>query len=25
MDALLSLASRGIAELVGHQRRALGL
>jgi ribonuclease PH len=25
MDALLALASRGIAELVGHQRRALGL
>jgi ribonuclease PH len=25
MDALLSLASRGIAELVGHQRRTLGL
>jgi ribonuclease PH len=25
MDALLSLASRGIAELVAHQRRALGL
>ena len=25
MDALLSLASRGIEELVGHQRRALGL
>jgi ribonuclease PH len=25
MDALLSLASDGIAELVGHQRRALGL
>jgi ribonuclease PH len=24
MDALLSLASRGIAELVAHQRRALG-
>ena len=25
MDALLSLASRGIAQLVEHQRRALGL
>jgi ribonuclease PH len=25
MDALLTLASRGIEELVGHQRRALGL
>jgi len=25
MDALLSLASRGIEELVGHQRRVLGL
>jgi len=25
MDALLSLASRGIAELVGQQRRALAL
>lgn len=25
MDALLDLAGRGIAELVGHQRRALGL
>jgi ribonuclease PH len=25
MDALLSLASRGIEELVAHQRRALGL
>jgi ribonuclease PH len=25
MDALLSLASRGISELVAHQRRALGL
>ena len=25
MDALLSLASRGIDELVGHQRRILGL
>jgi ribonuclease PH len=25
MDALLSLASRGIAQLVAHQRRALGL
>jgi ribonuclease PH len=25
MDALLALAARGVAELVGHQRRALGL
>jgi ribonuclease PH len=25
MDALLTLASRGIEELVDHQRRALGL
>jgi ribonuclease PH len=25
MDALLALAEKGIAELVGHQKRALGL
>jgi len=25
MDALLALAQRGIAELIGHQKRALGL
>jgi len=25
MDALLELAQRGIAELVAHQKRALGL
>ena len=24
LDAMLSLAERGIGELVGHQRRALG-
>jgi ribonuclease PH len=25
LDQLLELAQRGIAELVGHQRRALGV